>query len=146
MPVTSLLLFNYMVEYSTNRGLHMKNLSRASVAASGERGHVVDVPGMLHEGELGSKQLSSPPLWGSARPLTWISTGGAFDAQCIIAARMSTSLSGMNCSEGGFRKPLGPAARALCFHCRNPGSVSSWGTKILQATWWCGKKKKIKNE
>ena len=75
---------------------------------------MVDVLGMLHEGEPGSKQLSSPPLWGSARPLTWISTGGAFNAQCLIAAHMSTSLSGMNCSEGGFREVPGGQRLGLC--------------------------------
>ena len=86
---------------------------------------------MLHEGKLGSGQLSSPPLWGSAHSLTWISTGAPFNAQCIISAHMSPSLSRMNRTKGGSQElPAGPVARTACFHCRDPGSVSSWRTKI----------------
>ena len=32
--------------------------------------------------------------------------------------------------------------RTQCFHCRGPGSIPGWGTKIPQAA-KCGKKKKI---
>ena len=99
---------------------------------------MVDTLGMLHEGELGSEQLSSPPRWGSAYPLTWFFTV-LHSTQCIIAAHVLTSLSGMNCSEGGFQESLGARGPqipgALCFHCRDPGSVSSWGTKTQRAAW-----------
>ena len=29
--------------------------------------------------------------------------------------------------------PGGRVVRTLCFHCRGPGSVPGWGTKILEA-------------
>ena len=41
----------------------------------------------------------------------------------------------------------GPVVKAQCFHCHGPGSVSGWGTKILQSrvAWpfWEKKKKKL---
>ena len=40
-----------------------------------------------------------------------------------------------------FREfPCGPAVRTWHFHCRGPGSVSGWGTKIPQARWYSKKK------
>ena len=38
--------------------------------------------------------------------------------------------------------PGGPVVRTQPFHCRDPGSIPGWGTKILQAT--CQRKKKRK--
>ena len=31
--------------------------------------------------------------------------------------------------------PGGPVVRTRRFHCRGPGSIPGWGTKILQAPW-----------
>ena len=41
-----------------------------------------------------------------------------------------------------WKFPDGPVVRTLCFHCRDPGSIPGWGTKILQAALY-GQKKSL---
>ena len=38
--------------------------------------------------------------------------------------------------------PGGIVVRITGFHCHGPGSISGWGTEILQAAWHSPKKKK----
>lgn len=73
------------------------------MAALGERvGHVVDTLGMLlHEGELGSEQLSTPSRWGSTCPSVVSTVLHSRPGVCF--SRVSL-LSGMNCLEGGFQE------------------------------------------